>query len=144
PGERCRPGGSTRTKSSAAKYPRIAASIRLRASSSGRRSACTAGVHHGETGGAEGAAGKAGLDPRDWRFASNCVIGQRTRNQRGRPGFCAAPLGRPHRSNKEEIMVKVIASSLRKGNVVEQDGKLYVVLTAENIHPGKGASVTQV
>ena len=41
-------------------------------------------------------------------------------------------------------MVKVIASSLRKGNVVEQEGKLYVVLTAENIHPGKGASVTQV
>lgn len=41
-------------------------------------------------------------------------------------------------------MVKVIASSLRKGNVVEQDGKLYVVLTAENIHPGKGNSVTQV
>jgi elongation factor P len=41
-------------------------------------------------------------------------------------------------------MVKVIASSLRKGQVVEQGGKLYVVLTAENIHPGKGASVTQV
>jgi elongation factor P len=41
-------------------------------------------------------------------------------------------------------MVKVIASSLRKGNVVEQDGKLYVVLTSENIHPGKGNSVTQV
>ncbi len=41
-------------------------------------------------------------------------------------------------------MVKVIASSLRKGQVVEQDSKLYVVLTAENIHPGKGASVTQV
>lgn len=41
-------------------------------------------------------------------------------------------------------MVKVIASSLRKGNVVEQDGKLHVVLTAENIHPGKGNSVTNV
>lgn len=41
-------------------------------------------------------------------------------------------------------MVKVIASSLRKGNVVEQDGKLYVILTAENVHPGKGNSVTQV
>jgi elongation factor P len=41
-------------------------------------------------------------------------------------------------------MVKVIASSLRKGNVVEQDGKLYVILVAENIHPGKGNSVTQV
>jgi elongation factor P len=46
--------------------------------------------------------------------------------------------------NKEELMVKVIASSLRKGNVVEQDGKLYVVLTAENVHPGKGNSVTNV
>src|SRR3569833_3935271 len=59
-------------------------------------------------------------------------------------GPIAAPLGRRQRSNKEESMVKVIASSLRKGNVVEQDGKLYVVLTAENIHPGKGNSVTQV
>ena len=29
-------------------------------------------------------------------------------------------------------MVKVIASSLRKGNVVEQDGNLHVILTAEN------------
>ena len=42
-------------------------------------------------------------------------------------------------------MVKVIASSLRKGNVVEhEDGKLYAILFAENIHPGKGNSVTQV
>ena len=41
-------------------------------------------------------------------------------------------------------MVKVIASSLRKGHVLEQDGNLHVILTAENIHPGKGASVTQV
>jgi elongation factor P len=41
-------------------------------------------------------------------------------------------------------MVKVIASSLRKGNIVEQDDKLYVVLTAENVHPGKGNSITNV
>lgn len=42
-------------------------------------------------------------------------------------------------------MVKVIASSLRKGNVVEhEDGKLYVILTTQNIHPGKGTPVTQV
>jgi elongation factor P len=41
-------------------------------------------------------------------------------------------------------MVKVIASSLRKGNVVEEEGKLYVILTAENVHPGKGNSVTNV
>jgi elongation factor P len=40
--------------------------------------------------------------------------------------------------------VKVIASSLRKGNVVELEGKLYVVLTAQNFHPGKGTPVTQV
>lgn len=42
-------------------------------------------------------------------------------------------------------MVKVIASSIRKGNVIEHtDGKLYVVLTQQNIHPGKGTPVTQV
>ena len=40
--------------------------------------------------------------------------------------------------------MKVIASSLRKGNIVEQDGKLYVVLSAENIHPGKGTPVSQI
>jgi elongation factor P len=40
--------------------------------------------------------------------------------------------------------VKVIASSLRKGNIVDIDGKLYVVLTAENYHPGKGTPTTQV
>lgn len=40
--------------------------------------------------------------------------------------------------------MKVIASSLRKGNIVEMDDKLYVIMTAENIHPGKGTPVTQV
>ena len=40
--------------------------------------------------------------------------------------------------------MKVIASSLRKGNVVDVDGKLYVIVTAENIHPGKGTPVTQL
>jgi len=38
--------------------------------------------------------------------------------------------------------VKVIASSLRKGNVVEIDDKLYVVLTVSNFHPGKGTPTT--
>ncbi len=41
-------------------------------------------------------------------------------------------------------MVKIIASSVRKGNVLEVEGKLYVVLTAQNFHPGKGTPVTQV
>jgi elongation factor P len=42
------------------------------------------------------------------------------------------------------LSVRVIASSIRKGNIIEQDGKLYVVLTAENIHPGKGTPVSQI
>ena len=41
-------------------------------------------------------------------------------------------------------MVKVIASSIRKGNVLDLDGKLAVVLQAENIHPGKGTPVTHL
>ncbi|MEJ1968309.1 MAG: elongation factor P [Rhizomicrobium sp.] len=41
-------------------------------------------------------------------------------------------------------MVSVIASSVRKGNVIEKDGKLYIVITAENIHPGKGTPVTHL
>src|SRR5947199_6246095 len=40
--------------------------------------------------------------------------------------------------------VRVIASSLRKGNIVDLDGKLYVVLNAESFHPGKGTPTTQV
>jgi len=40
--------------------------------------------------------------------------------------------------------MKVAASSLRKGNVVDMDGKLYVILKIENIHPGKGTPVTQL
>jgi elongation factor P len=42
------------------------------------------------------------------------------------------------------LPVKVIASSLRKGNIVDLEGRLYVILTAENIHPGKGTPVTQI
>jgi elongation factor P len=41
-------------------------------------------------------------------------------------------------------VVKVIASSVRKGNVLDIDGKLVVVMKAENIHPGKGTPVTHL
>ncbi len=34
--------------------------------------------------------------------------------------------------------MKVIASSLRKGNILDIDDRLYVVLKAESFHPGKG------
>ena len=40
--------------------------------------------------------------------------------------------------------MKVIASSLRKGNIVEHENQLYVVLNAESFHPGKGTPTTQV
>lgn len=40
--------------------------------------------------------------------------------------------------------MKVIASSLRKGNIVEVDGQLYAVLNAESFHPGKGTPTTQI
>ncbi len=40
--------------------------------------------------------------------------------------------------------MKVIASSLRKGNIVDIDGRLGVIVSTENIHPGKGTPVTQM
>jgi elongation factor P len=43
-----------------------------------------------------------------------------------------------------EGCLKVIASQVRKGNVVEVDNQLFVVLTAENFHPGKGTPTTQI
>jgi elongation factor P len=42
-------------------------------------------------------------------------------------------------------LVKVIASGVRKGNVIEhEDGKLYAVLKAESFHPGKGTPTTTI
>ncbi len=41
-------------------------------------------------------------------------------------------------------MVKVIASSIRKGNVIEVDDRLYSVITAESFFPGKGTPTTQI
>jgi elongation factor P len=41
-------------------------------------------------------------------------------------------------------VVKVIASSIRKGNVLDLEGRLAVVMHAENIHPGKGTPVTHL
>lgn len=40
--------------------------------------------------------------------------------------------------------MRVIASSLRKGNVLDLNGQLFVVLNAESFHPGKGTPTTQV
>src|SRR5499427_1770234 len=59
----------------------------------------------------------------------------------------ACPNRRPARFRAQisgKTALRVIASSIRKGNVIEQDGRLYVVLSAENIHPGKGTPVSQI
>ena len=40
--------------------------------------------------------------------------------------------------------MKVNAQNLRRGNVVEMDNRLYVVLSAESFHPGKGTPTTQI
>ena len=57
-----------------------------------------------------------------------------------------ARAGRERRCNKMETeeLAKVIASAVRKGNVLEIDGKLCAVIKAENIHPGKGTPVTHL
>lgn len=42
-------------------------------------------------------------------------------------------------------MVKVIASDVRKGNVIEhEDGQLYVVMSHETFRPGKGTPTTTI
>jgi elongation factor P len=43
-----------------------------------------------------------------------------------------------------EAFLKIIASQVRKGTVLDVDGQLYVVLSAENFHPGKGTPTTQI
>lgn len=48
------------------------------------------------------------------------------------------------RSSLRILVVKVIASQIRKGNIVDLDGKLCVVLNAESFHPGKGTPTTQI
>ena len=40
--------------------------------------------------------------------------------------------------------MRIIASPVRKGNVLEIDNKLYVVLSAESFFPGKGTPTTQI
>ena len=63
-----------------------------------------------------------------------------------RPESTAGGPFRPSRAEQgiEEPSVRVIASSLRKGNIVEVEGDLFVVLNAESFHPGKGTPTTQV
>jgi elongation factor P len=65
--------------------------------------------------------------------------------------YCAAASRRPAIGRAAPAInqgihhVRVIASSVRKGNIIEhEDGNLYVVLSAESFHPGKGTPTTQI
>ena len=40
--------------------------------------------------------------------------------------------------------MKVNANQLRQGQVVDIDGKLYAIIKADNIQPGKGTPVMQL
>eukprot|EP01042_Synura_sphagnicola_P031888 gene31889-41037_t len=51
---------------------------------------------------------------------------------------------RARASQGNSHVVKVIASSVRKGNVLEVDGHLCSVLSAESFFPGKGTPTTQI
>src|ERR1043165_282617 len=66
--------------------------------------------------------------------------GQHAQDQYGAPDISASPAvltsGRDH--------VRIIASSVRKGNVLDIEGRLYVVLNAESFLPGKGTPTTQI
>ena len=54
------------------------------------------------------------------------------RAHEGAPGFMETSSGQGYRE------------SVRKGNVLDLNGKLAVVMHAENIHPGKGTPVTHL
>src|SRR5947207_15147770 len=51
---------------------------------------------------------------------------------------------RPEEFIARTDIVKVIASQIRKGNVVEVNDQLYAVLKAESFFPGKGTPTTQI
>ena len=116
-------------KSRAANQARKAAAMRPRASRYGRRAAWTPGHQNGGLSGTftsiKRRTGKTGIAPR-------------------RSLWCGPKPRPPAAHDLRIIIVKVIASPLRKGNIVDLDGKLYVVLNAENFHPGKGTPTTQV
>src|SRR5512134_1863440 len=70
-------------------------------------------------------------------------VKNRPSSQRG-PPTCIPAGRRPFSQWRRGNVAKVIASSVRKGNVLDLDGKLAVVIHAENIHPGKGTPVTHL
>jgi len=92
-------------------------------------------------------AGSIGTSAPKRRISRHVYLDQMTSEKswrRARRSLWCARKPPPIALRSRILIVKVIASSLRKGNIVDIDGKLYVVLTAENFHPGKGTPTTQV
>jgi elongation factor P len=86
------------------------------------------------------------LQCRDFKSAA-LALGRKISMLRPETASIAAKPACPVRNAAKTLgksALRVIASSIRKGNVIEQDGKLYVVISAENIHPGKGTPVSQI
>src|SRR5262249_11967858 len=126
----------TSVKPCAANHARSAPSRRDRTARNGRRSAKTPRSHQGEGSVTPASCAyllRSGAPGKYWRSPSGSV-------------WCASktPGRRPFAPIEEFHPVKVIASSVRKGNILEIDDKLYVVLTAESFHPGKGTPTTQI
>jgi elongation factor P len=66
--------------------------------------------------------------------------GEHHQDQYGAPDISAGPAVQTNGKHH----VRVIASSVRKGNVLDIEGRLYVVLNAESFFPGKGTPTTQI
>jgi elongation factor P len=66
--------------------------------------------------------------------------GEHPQDQYGAPDISASPAAQT--SGKHHV--RVIASSVRKGNILDIEGRLYVVLNAESFFPGKGTPTTQI
>src|SRR5204863_2305512 len=111
----CRIGVSTSMKPRARNQARNAAMTRSRASRNGRRSAYTFGSHQGE-----GAvkSSSSGVNGANQRAREN--TGEVGQDQYGAPQPAGA---RPLFARQGILPVKVIASSLRKGNILDIDGK---------------------
>ena len=118
-----------------------------RISSRGRRTACRSGFQNG--GGAEGLKGLRCVRRIAGRsrlaFAAETSIkradaaGTSPQSARSVRAACGAT------NVLRTKFVRVIASSIRKGNIIErEDGQLCVVLSAESFHPGKGTPTTQI
>src|SRR5579862_9348352 len=137
--------GSTSIKSRSSKYRLKAETMRARAASRGRRSAWRCFDQKGEGGFKAGDYPDVGGARGTNRLAFGGEIAMLRAAKRigAPPGAYGRPPAASLHPGKRDV--KVIASAIRKGNIIErEDGQLCVVLSAESFHPGKGTPTTQI